>query len=222
MRQEFAERRLEPFKHAREDVRPLLAERVEVEAFDGRDRLSRHLRTRRAETRVRRARVVDFMFDLAVKRVDAEARRRARPPRARGEPRDLRRRVEDDVVAHPDDLPEVRFGERGVVDVVLAVRHRLRREACLEEPARRRAVQMLRDQRIGLPRRERLLGEQDPDPRSLAHAGEEAAVAHERRLVEEIEGRPQSTFTGLKFSCHGSPCFGSSAMNGSGSNSSHV
>ena len=48
------------------------------------------------------------------------------------------------------------------------------------------------------------------------------AVGLQDRLVNQIARCPHGTFTGLKVSFHGSPCFLSAAMNGSGSNSSQV
>ena len=126
------------------------------------------------------------------------------------------------MVTYPNNLTKIRLNEGRIVDMILTPWHRLCRETRFKQSACRRSVQVLRNQRIGLPNGIGLLSQQNLDTRRLAYMRQKAAVSNKRGLVNLIIGGFQSTFTGLKFSFHGKPCFGSSAINGSGSNSSHV
>ena len=124
------------------------------------------------------------------------------------------------MVDRGEDLVDLLRGEGRIEDMDLA-REMAFRVDRLEEGARRRARKVVRAQRIDRRARKRLLGEDDLHAHPLRDPLEDLEIADERLFVDDVP-RHQGTLTGLKFSCQGSPWALSSAMNGSGSNSSQV
>ena len=182
-------------------------------------RLIQH-RARRAETRRGAARIIRGRRCDGDFRIDPEPGRDAALARPFAVERNLARRIEDDVVDEPQELVHLLGNKRRRKDVRLAaevVVPVLR----LEERTRRSAGEILRAERIYGCARKRLLRKEYLDARPVGDSLEDLQVALQRRLVDDVS-RHQGTFTGSNVSFHGRPCLLSSAMNGSGSNSSQV
>ena len=229
----FAELLLHSFKRCCECVRPLLAERMEVQPVESRKQILPKVCNLHPETRTGCTRVIDRMFLRRTLRVDPHAAGRTCRTRRRTEALPLGKGVEDNVVADRSELYNLLFLIGGLKDVVLPA-HLLLRKASLVNAARRRAREIASDQRIVVIHGKTLLCEQHLCPRIFRDLSENFEILLQEFFVYEIGGRwncvplrtplcicrHQSTNTGLWLSCHGSPHTFSASMNGSGSNSS--
>lgn len=237
LRQVLAELLLDGLERDGERVGALLAERVEVQAFQSPDGALVEVAQPHAETRACGARVVDGVLLRRALGVDAQATRDAGRKGRGAEFLPLRERVEDDVAANLRELRELGLlvGRREDMSLLAELAHLLMTEPRLVEAAGRRAREVLGDQRVVVVHGEALLGEQDVRARALLHLMQDAQVVLEQVLRDDVRGRRhleelfavkrcerfhQSTSSGSKLSFHGRPHLLSASMNGSGSNSS--
>ena len=171
-------------------VRILLAERVEVEAFNAVEQLRLEILYRNAETRIRTARVIHRVVARLRGALRIEPQTAALPCRtgkaAVGLP--LRERVEHNVVGVLQNLAELalRVGRR--VDMGLAAEF-LMTEPCLVQTGGRCARQILPNQRVHGKHRERLLRQQDLRAGASGNVPQDGQILHQTVFIEQVAGR---------------------------------
>ena len=190
----------------------LLAQRVKVQPRDAFEVRDFQLIDRKAQPRMRRARIVARHFALGVERIDAQThierltRRACRRDLAR-KARMLAGRVEDHMVRQPQDFRHIRrlVGCTIGGDFALVV---LGRQPRFPQARRAYAVEVFADNRRHPPHRERLERGQDLHACSIANIGQNRQIGaqprhidHERRAVDavQIEVRKRPRIAGSRF-----------------------